>query len=180
MKVILVSGKACAGKDETAKILSNKLKLEGYRVLIAHYADLVKYVSREFWGWDGVKDEVGRTLLQQVGTNIVREKYPNYWVDFVMEFVSFSKAKWDCVIIPDCRFPNEVDCWAEDGWDSISVKVIRNDFTNNLTEEQKKHPSETAMDNYEFDYYINNKEGIENLVAEIEKFYEWIIYERES
>ncbi len=40
----------------------------GYKVLIAHYADLVKYVAKTFFEWNGEKDEYGRSLLQHIGT----------------------------------------------------------------------------------------------------------------
>ena len=43
MKVICISGKAQHGKDTTAGILKDQLESDGYRVLIAHYADSVSY-----------------------------------------------------------------------------------------------------------------------------------------
>ena len=44
MNVILISGKSGSGKDQTALIAKEYLEEQGYRVLIAHYGDLVKYV----------------------------------------------------------------------------------------------------------------------------------------
>lgn len=69
MKIVCISGKAQHGKDTTAKLLEEILEAQGNRVLIAHYGDLVKYVCKTFFGWDGKKDEKGRTLLQRVGTD---------------------------------------------------------------------------------------------------------------
>ena len=45
MRVIVISGKAQNGKDTTAGFLKEALEADGYSVLIAHYGDLVKYVS---------------------------------------------------------------------------------------------------------------------------------------
>ena len=62
MKVILISGKARHGKDATAHFIKNALETDGYSVLVAHYGDLVKYICKTFFGWNGEKDDNGRTL----------------------------------------------------------------------------------------------------------------------
>ena len=72
MKVVCISGKAQHGKDTTAGMMKTVLESMGHTVLIAHYGDLVKYVCRTFFGWNGEKDAYGRSLLQKVGTDIVR------------------------------------------------------------------------------------------------------------
>jgi len=174
MKIINISGKAMAGKDTTALILKEKLEAKNKKVIITHYADLVKYVSTQFFKWNGIKDEQGRTILQKVGSDIVRTQKPNYWVDFVKGFVEMFQDKWDYILIADCRFPNEVLSWREDGWDEISIRVMRTDFENSLTKEQKNHPSETALDDFEFDYYITNPSGLDKLECAVDKFIEWL------
>ena len=68
MQVIVISGKAQHGKDTTAGFLKDALEADGYPVLIAHYGDLVKYVCKMYLGWNGEKDEYGRSLLQYAGT----------------------------------------------------------------------------------------------------------------
>ena len=56
-KVILISGKAQNGKDTVANILREVLHENGERVLVTHYADLLKYICRNYFEWDGKKDE---------------------------------------------------------------------------------------------------------------------------
>ena len=90
MKVVCISGKAQHGKDTTAGMMKTALESMGHTVLIAHYGDLVKYVCRTFFGWNGEKDAYGRSLLQKVGTDIVREQRPNYWVDFVKDMLTYN------------------------------------------------------------------------------------------
>ena len=46
MKVITISGKAQNGKDTTAGLLKAALEADGYKVLITHYADLLKYICK--------------------------------------------------------------------------------------------------------------------------------------
>jgi len=174
LKIINISGKAQHGKDSTALILKQKLEAKNKKVLIAHFADLVKYVSKQFFNWDGVKDEQGRTILQRIGTDIVRTQRPNYWVDFIKGILEMFQDEWDYVIIPDCRFENEIETFKQDGWDSIAVRVIRDDFKSSLTVEQLNHPSETALDDYKFDWYIYNSGGMKKLEYEADIFVEWL------
>lgn len=171
MKIITISGKAESGKDTSAKIIKEQLEDMGYNVLIYHYADLLKYICRQFFDWDGNKDEVGRTILQRVGTDVIRKQEPNYWVDFVKSILKFFPDEWDFVLIPDCRFPNEIDLMKTD-FDTVSVHITRPGYENHLTKEQRQHPSETALDNYRFDYELTNADTIEEMEVEVKNFLE--------
>lgn len=174
MKVICISGKAQHGKDTTARLLSDILSGEGYRVLTAHYGDLVKYVCKQFFEWDGNKDESGRTLLQYVGTDIVRAKDPGYWVNFIVGILKMFDGEWDYVLIPDCRFPDEVECMKNAGFDTTHIRVVRDGFTSPLTPEQQSHPSETALDDTIPDAYIHNAGNLGDLNMEVLKWLtEW-------
>lgn len=161
-KIICISGKAQHGKDTTATILKSALEERGNKVLIAHYADLVKYIAKEFFDWNGEKDEAGRTLLQYIGTDVVREQRPDYWVDFIIDMLVMFGNNWDYVLIPDCRFPNEVEAM-KSNFDAIHLRVFRPDFDGPLSDEQKKHRSETALDNYPYDELITNNSTMLNL-----------------
>lgn len=173
MKIITISAHAQNGKDFTAGIIKSKLEQSGNKVLIAHYADLLKYICSTFFEWDGKKDEKGRTKLQYVGTDIIRKQRPNYWVDFVLGILEMFPDEWDYVIIPDTRFPNENDTFKEKGFDIATLRVVIPNFDNGLTEEQKNHESEVALDDYDFDYMLINN-GDETIYNEIDKFLDWL------
>ena len=170
MKVICISGKAQNGKDTTAKILEEQLTADGNKVLIAHFGDLVKYVCKTFFGWDGKTDERGRTILQYVGTDKIRAKSPDYWVNFIVSILDIFCDTWDYVLLPDCRFPNEYEIFEHHNMDAILLRVIRPNFTSPLTAEQQKHPSETALDDYPYDATIINGGTLEDLKDAVEKF----------
>jgi len=172
VKVITISGHAQNGKDTTAKILKEILEDGGYKVLITHYADLLKYICRAFFDWDGNKDEEGRTLLQYVGTDVVRNNEPDFWVNFIVKILKLFDGNWDYVLIPDCRFPNECNVLRENGFETILLKVIRSGFESPLTEEQRKHPSETAMDNTDADYTVDNSGSLDELKEKLNRFVE--------
>ena len=177
MKVILISGKAQNGKDTTASILKQTLVDNGNRVLITHYADLLKYICTNYFGWDGKKDDKGRQMLQYVGTDVIRKQNPTLWVDFVAMILKYFKGNWDYVIIPDCRFPNEITRMIEAGFDTIHLRVHRPNFESPLTQEQQNHPSETALDNFGADVYIENDSTLTDLKYKIRKWVEESLYE---
>ena len=163
MRVICIAGKAGSGKDTFAGFLKESLESRGKRVMIAHYADLVKYVCRTFCGWNGEKDEAGRSLLQKVGTDIFRRKDPDYWVRFLMDMLDAFRDDWDYALIPDCRFPNECVTPLERGFDTTLVRVVRPGMTSGLTEEQKRHASECALDGMEEDVTVYNEWDLDDL-----------------
>ena len=133
MMVLCISGKAQHGKDTSANMLREMLEEDGFRVLVVHYADLLKYVCRSFFGWNGEKDETGRSLLQYF------------------------------VLIPDCRFPNEIRLLEQLGFDVLHIRVVRQNFESPLTDEQQRHPSETALDHIEPDILVENKGTLNDL-----------------
>lgn len=124
-----------------------------------------------------------REVLQLVGTDCMRDNlHQNVWVnslfsDYKLSELNTSAArfpedieigekvipqypKW---LIPDTRFLNEAKAIRDRG--GIVLRVNRDIASNTNT-----HPSETALDNYQFDYIINNNGTLEELIEEIYKF----------
>lgn len=176
MNIIAISGHAQNGKDTIAGMLKTALAERGERVLITHYGDLVKYICKMFFGWDGEKDEYGRHLLQYVGTDVVRKTEPEFWVDFILKILRFFGDNWDYVLIPDARFPNEVERLRETGAKVTHLRVIRPNFASPLTEEQQNHPSETALDGAEPDDIICNDADLGNLEKSVRQYVKENIY----
>lgn len=168
MKVILISGHAQNGKDTCADILKGRLIHKGYRVLVCHYADLVKYICTTFFHWNGLKDHQGRALLQHIGTDVIREQQPDYWVNFIIDMLTFFGDEWDYAIIPDTRFHNEVERIKEK-FDAVHLRVERKHFKSPLSTEQQNHPSETALDGCKPDELIHNDGDLNDLREKIDK-----------
>lgn len=170
MRVICISGKAGHGKDTFASLTNEALSGGGHRVLITHYADLVKYVAKTFYDWDGKKDEPGRTLLQTVGTEIFRGMDENYWVNFVVSVLKAGMDNWDYVLIPDCRFPNEIQVLKDNGFDVIHVRVVRPNHETSLNAAQLIHSSETSLCDSDADVLIRNAGTVEDLFKIVKDF----------
>ena len=118
-------------------------------------------VATTYYGWDGEKDKKGRELLQKLGTDLGCTNNPNVWVNCVKEIVKALQTEYDFVLIPDVRFPNEMD-WSDTLFFTFTIRVNRQNedgtpYINHLTEEQKQHPSEVALDGYRFNYEIYNQ-----------------------
>lgn len=168
MKVIGIAGKAQHGKTYMAKLLKEKLESKGNKVILINYADYLKYVGMQYMGWDGKKDEKGRTFLQQFGTEIVRGQDDTFWVETVCRLLNVLVNLFDYAIIADCRFPGEF-YHIDKTYDTISLHIKRLNFDNGLTEKQLGHSSETALNGFQFDYKMECESGIDNLKTECNK-----------
>lgn len=170
-KIITISGKAEAGKDTFALMLKKIAQYKGKKVCVLHYADLLKEIAINVYGWDGVKDYAGRRLLQRLGTDIVRKVDENFWADSVKRLIKVLYNEFDLFIIPDARFENEIlknDKNFEYSDKAIAINIFRPNYINLLDKEQQSHQSETALDNKSsiFDYTIVNDSTINNLTKE--------------
>ncbi len=140
--------------------------------------------------WEDVQMTV-REFLQKLGTEAVREGlHTNAWVNALFsDYIphkkedGFSRSikseegipydyeyeveypKW---VITDTRFPNEAKAIKDRG--GIVIRVNRP--VHALSQDNKctvLHPSEVSLDNWEFDYVIQNKGTVEDLVEEVRK-----------
>jgi hypothetical protein len=171
-KIITISGKAQHGKTTSAEIIKTILTDKNKTAIIFNYGDILKFICKDYFGWNGKKDEHGRRLLQYVGTDFIRIYDRDFFVNIGIYILKVVFRSYDYVIVADCRFPNEINGLKEKFNDVITLKVFREDYESNLTEEQQQHPSETSLDTYLFDYIIiaeNIHELIEKLIDFCEK-----------
>jgi cytidylate kinase len=111
-----------------------------------------------------------RDMLQKLGTEAIRNGlHPDTWVNALMcdykktkdKDEEYSYPNW---IITDLRFPNEYDAIKSMG--GIIIRVNREiDVSDRL-----KHISEIALDDYKFDYVIDNTSDMDHLISEVTIF----------
>ncbi|VYT64329.1 hypothetical protein [Clostridium tertium] len=152
MKCITISGPAGHGKDTLANKLKAIIESKGKRVFIIHYADYLKMVATQVYNWDGRKNEVGRDILQKLGDRM-RAQDEMYLINELINIINLVRDDFDIVLIPDARFPREIECLRNIGR-TISIHITRVDYKSNLTTEQNNHKTERALDNYSYDYDI--------------------------
>ena len=149
-KIILISGKAQHGKDTLAKYLKEQLEGKGQRVTTDRFAKYIKGFLVDHYNWNGVdKNEFVRTKLQQLGTDVIKEKlnYKSFHAKRLSEDIQIIGEDFDVIIIPDTRFRDEIYTMKAMFPDEcICVSVNRYDFQSGLTEEQLNHNSECDLD----------------------------------
>lgn len=97
-------------------------------------------------------------LLQWWGTEYRRAQDPDYWVK--KTFANIPKNV-DIVLITDVRFPNEADAVKQWGGYTINVQRLRDDGQPFYASDRPTdHISETALDGYNWDYYIKSKNPV--------------------
>ncbi len=166
--VITLTGKARSGKDTFANILLERLP----KSIKLNYADYLKLLANKLYGYTEEEKIKYRTHLQTLGTEIVRGNNPDFWTDIVMSTFDVLGSEVEYLIVADARFPNEIflEKW-KDKFRIVNL-FIHSPRENGLTEEQKAHPSETAMDSLSLNmfYFVPNNKGIEDLEKEADIF----------
>lgn len=159
MKVYLISGPARNGKDTIANFLEDEYVRRGYKVCRTQISKYLKMYIKDYFGWDGSEETKPRDLLQKLGTDIIREKLKKerFFVDRTIEDIDILSHFFDVMIISDIRFPLEITGIKEAYYDVVSINVKRINFETELTREQQKHKTETALKDFkDYDYNIIN------------------------
>jgi len=108
-------------------------------------------------GWETAKDQFPeiRNLLQRLGTEAGRGVLgENVWVDAAMRRAGSIDGP---VVFSDVRFPNEADAIRSAGGEVWRIIRPGHDSAND------PHPSEHALDDYEFDKRLHNNDTISSL-----------------
>lgn len=165
MKIYVIAGKAKCGKTTFGNCLREELKKKGLNPCVARITSPLYSYAADYFDWDPKSDEKPREFLQKMGTDIIKEKLgkKTFLLDRLREDIEILQEFFDTFIITDARFPEEIEYFKDKYNDVKTIKLIRKDYDDNLTDEQKMHITETAMDNYDdFDYFVEN-ESIESL-----------------
>ena len=121
----------------------------------------------QFWSQELGRDITPRYVLQVFGTECMRQGfYDGIWVSLVKKKIQENPhISW---VIPDTRFPNEVDMIKSIGGQVWCVQ--RGDqpqwfeaYKDNLIEPKDIHPSEWAWAHSKFDHTIVNDSSVQIL-----------------
>ena len=154
-------------------------------VKLYHFADYLKKMSidlfdlspEQVYGTDDDKNTptpysqngwshkmTSREFLQHLGTDVMRSIKDTIWVDYTIKIIQQEKPLVS--IIPDVRFPNEVEAIKEAG--GIVVRLDRNVYNS-------PHQCESSLDQENFDWnnfdviLKNNDIKIEEFIAGLEE-----------
>lgn len=164
VKIIILSGKAGSGKSTIANILKSKLN----KTIVLSYASYLKEIAKNVLSWNGEENTKPRDFLQQVGVELIKNQIDDkLLINRVIEDIKVYSYFYDYIIISDARFIDEINL-IKDNFDNVKVIHVVSD-NDNLTKEQKKHSTETSLDNFnDYDYEIYNDLNLDNLNRKIE------------
>lgn len=179
-RVILLGGLARSGKNTTGDLLFAKLKAAGKKVEMVSFADELKSlceaafnpIIRDLEVTYGIKIEgdfrekkskFHRSILKQVGTDLVRRANPGFWVEELLKRVLKSDNEY--FIVTDFRFPNEYYTLVRsfEIADIITINVLREGT------EKDGHISENALNEFKFDCIIKNDGTLEQLSGKVDE-----------
>ena len=148
-KIFILSGKAKSGKNYVADIISDYYK-NSIQISYAYY--LKQYVKK-ITNWDGEEATKPRDLLQSLGIDLIKKIDKELLIRRVMEDIKVYSYFFDVIIVTDARLKEEIDI-PKKLFKCTTIRINGKD--NDLTLEQKNHITETDLDDYKFDYVINN------------------------
>lgn len=174
-KILLLHAKAEAGKDTCAQLMKEEYEAVGKSVIIIAFADLVRFLLKEYYDVMEFKSPQGRSIIQHFATEKIRGQDELFWARHVATFLSFIQDDFDVAIIPDWRFKNELEqmLFTFDEETVVPILITRANVcsVDNMTELQRKHISETELDDLDESFYsfiIRNDGGLEALRANVQ------------
>lgn len=157
--IIMIGGKARNGKGEVAKEMTYLADKKGLNTITVGLADYLKWVCNHYAGVpiEGHSEDQ-RFVWQYFGTDVVKASDRDHWVremEFMIRKMNQSRSiHWDYIFIPDFRFPNESDFFANHGYKVYTVEAIREGASVQLSKEEAAHSSENSLNDFQFDFII--------------------------
>ena len=163
MKIFVIAGKARHGKDTVAGYIKDYYANK--KVINLAYGSYIKEYAKKISDWDGSDETKPRELLQELGTEVIRQKIDkDFFVKRICEDILVYSYYFDIITISDARFPDEIE-WPKSKFKNvISIKVVRDGYDTVLSKKEQKHLTEVALDEYNnYDYVIHNDGTLDDL-----------------
>ena len=176
-KPVIINGFGGVGKDTFVSIVAGKTRTNtSFNIITESYSsvDIIKQVAKTF-GWDGVsKTEKDRRFLYDL------KKLVTDYNDGCLKYMKecYEKRRL-CITLPNnehisyliffhIREPKEIDK-AKEALDAICIYVKNDNVPRN-----EHNLEDKDIENYPYDYIVNNSGTLEDLELEADKFINWI------
>lgn len=175
--IFIVSGKANSGKDTSCDLINNYVKIKNKKSINLQFSSYIKMYVKAISGWDGSEDTKPRTLLQMLGTDIIRAKIDNnFFIERIIGDIKVYSYYFDVITISDARFPEEIESIYKEFTNVFRIRIERPDFVSNLDCKEKSHRTEIALDDYNgYDYVVINDGTIEDLNNKLKNIIDEVI-----
>lgn len=154
-----ISGKMGSGKSTLTNGLIEALtQLRSKRVSVAAPIYNLQDIIYKDLGMK-VQGDKDRDLLIALGM-WGRDKNPDFWLEVLDKKI--QEMDVDVVICDDVRFENEADFFKEKG---ILMRIEGTQRGDNV-DHNINNKTETALDTYDFPFYLNNRNTVEDMLME--------------
>lgn len=174
--IILIAGRARSGKSLLAEHLKNVYIKKNKKVVISPYTKYLKLYIEEITNQKIDEQNKPRDLLQQISSKIIKGDLNNqkFFINRQLEDIEIYSYFKDIILIPDVRFPNEIEVIKEKYNNVVSIGITRKNYISTLSLEQQNDLTETALNNYNnYDFIVENDDKT-NLLEEAIKLVEKI------
>ena len=161
--VFIVNGKPRAGKDTFAMILNRYMDVYKYSAVTK-----VKEIAT-LCGWDGQKEERDRKFLHEL--KMLTSEYSDMaYQDVVNEIKKYRNGEIEAdVFVVDVREPEEIERLAKE------VGAITIFIENNNVPAITSNAADANVENYEYDFVIQNNGTMKEFEDEIKIFMEFLM-----
>lgn len=156
MKVLIINGSGCSGKDTFVDQLEQLTSVYRYSTI-----DTIKGIAEAHFGWDGEKNVKGRKLLSDL--KIASIEYNDMPHNEMKKIIGYAEQSgqydiFTCIIRDISEIEKAINDIALK--DKIITILITSDRTKNNT---YGNVADDNVMNYIYDYYIDNSGTIEDL-----------------
>ena len=129
-KIIMLAGKARAGKDTTASFIKEYWEKNNLKVINFQFSFYIKYYAKLISSWDGSEETKPRTLLQELGTEVIRNKLnkAEMFIERQIDDIEIYSYFYDAIIVPDIRLPKEIDSVKAKFDNVVAIHINRINF----------------------------------------------------
>lgn len=149
-KIIVVNGYPSSGKTEFEYFVAKHISSKIYSSI-----DSVKEYAKRYFGWNGEKTEEWRRFLSELKKFLV-EEFDLIFNEVNNRINTFYISKNEIIMI-DSREPKEIERFKK-AFKATTV-FIKNDRVEKIT----SNNSDANVENYTYDYYIDNDGTLEEL-----------------
>lgn len=168
IKIYVIAGKARQGKTTIANMINKYCQGNDMKSINLAFAHQIKEYAKKITDWDGRDETKPRELLQQLGTDLIRQEIDNeFFINRVIEDIKVYSYFFDVVTIDDARFDLEINRIKENFSNATIIKVIRPD-SDNILGNLSSHATEKGLtDDSLYDIIIENDGTLKDLEEKI-------------
>jgi len=176
MQIILVGGKSNSGKSVVSQKLEQLLKSQNKHVIRCSLSTYIRELAKDDFYWNGIDTLESRKFMAEV-YRVGTDFYPHHMARRVWERDIEPFANKETIAIVE-SFREKVNY---DYFDFLlqfkyidkltTIRVIRPNFNVLQNIEMENHVSESDLDDFEFDYVIENSGTIEELDEKLKEMF---------